>query len=461
MIPRKMKIVVKIIKRDAMSTMRYYACTSEKFTLVETMEELQDGKIYEMQGEYASYLFQADNVEKIEPGKDDKIEKEIEKFTYFEPPHLEPLNNAPSLKEMEGEFQRASQEIANAVLSMKQIKIRYDGDCDGICAGIMLKKAIESFAKQRGAPLFLRAQEANGAVYRDRDAEEDTSTLVEGSLLILLDHGANEESVYNVTEAAKTLEVMCIDHHPPAKKPALKVFVSPFALKNCEEPSSYNTALLVFELTRYFALELEKEIRPLCNISMQGDHSSFRLKEFFPEAVALDYLAVKADEPYSLEYYEKVSRDRHLSNELYHEEQMHMRNALEKTLRKSKEHTGKFALYICDASGLVKKNTYPSIGKLHNAVQNHYVEKNSNAPTATLLYTQDSLSFRANQEAAQVGFSANKVITILRKEFEKYGFSGGGHNVAASTRFPKDYAKEIIGIATQMVIEENGNETSK
>ncbi len=361
--------------------------------------------------------------------------------------------DAPALRKMNKLFLQAASVITNAVKERKKIKIRYDGDGDGICAAIMLKSAIERFAIEGKIPLLLRCQESSGAIYGEKDNEEDKATLPEGSLLILLDHGANYESKEPLCSSAKLFEIMVIDHHPPTKDACIDHFITPFQVVDCAEPSSYNTGLLVFEISRCISPNLEKQLLPFCMYSMQADTSSFRSKEFYPEAVVIDYLAINAGEPYSLEFYEKTLTDKHIVKELYREEQWKMQNALEKAQRKAKITEGKIRVVTCDVTGIARKNSYPSLGKLHNALQNKY--SSDGTPTVSLVYYKGGLSFRATHSTVPLGFSANKIIEALRKEYSGVGFSGGGHNVAASTRFPKEYEKEIVTKTIEMV-KENG-----
>ncbi|MBI4406803.1 hypothetical protein HY571_02725 [Candidatus Micrarchaeota archaeon] len=327
----------------------------------------------------------------------------------------------------------------------RPVKIRYDGDADGVLSALILKKTFN--------PLSLRFQQSGGAVYEEKDADEDAN-LPENTLLILLDHGANLQSRANLCRTAEKgrIEIMAIDHHPPAENHCIKHLVSPFAVK-CKEPSSYNTGLLCFEIAKRLSPGIEKQLLPLCLYSMQADTSSFRSKEFFPEAVVVDYLAKRSKEPYGLEFYDKILKDKHLILELFREEQAIIKNALSRALKKCKAKQGKYAVISCKVTGISKSRGYPPIGKLHNAVQSHFAEK---GPTASLLYTNNKLSFRATHSAAELGFSANRVINALNETYEKHGFTGGGHDVAASTRFPKEYGKEIVEKAKQMVMQNAG-----
>ncbi len=443
-----MKITGIVIKADPLNTTRFYLCTGNEVVTVDSDEELPVEKLLELSGLYTHYFFKAVESKEV---SDKKLEKKVHEFLSFTPPEVKLFTDAPSLLEMSPLFEKAAEAIAKAVFELRTIKIRYDGDADGITAGLIMKKAIESFATSRKIPLFLRCQESGGAVYKEKDWEEDKATLVEGSLLILLDHGANQESKEALSNSAKRFEIMVVDHHPPAElhKQHIKHFVSPFNVKNCDEPSSYNTGMLAFEISRRLAPNIEDAILPYRYYSMQADTSSFRKKEFFPQAVIVDYLAVTADKPHSLEYYEKTLANNNLVNELYREEQLKMQRGLEKAVSKAKVTEGRIRVVACDVSSVVKKNTYPSLGKLHNAVQIHFSQDEH--PTVSLLHTKNNLSFRANHSAGEKGFSANKIIPVLREEYAAHGFTGGGHNVAASTRFPQDYAKEIVSTALKMV----------
>ncbi len=365
--------------------------------------------------------------------------------------------NAPQLEKMADLFEKAAVLIRQAIEKGRTIKIRYDGDCDGIMSALILKKSIEHTAVK--TQLSLRCKQSRGAVYSEDDLQEDKATIPANSLVILLDHGANEESKEFVGMLAQFVEVMVVDHHPPSKDNYIQHLVSPFVV-NATEPSSYNTGLLAFEISKILAPQLEKQLLPFCLYSMQADASSFRSKTFFPEAVVVDYLAVKASDPYSLEFYEKTLADKHLVKELYREEETKMQEALEKALRKARVKQGKFQVVTCNVSSIARKRGYPSIGKLHNKIQEHF-SKNGSEPTASIVYTRDRLSFRATHSAAALGFSANRIIDKLKEEYGKHGFTGGGHNVAASTKFPKEYGKEIINKAIEMVVENGKNNSTE
>lgn len=451
-----MKLTGIVVKADSASTSRYYVYANAKITAVESMSEMQEGETVELTGEYTHYYFKATNVEKA---SDKNLEKKLSEYMKFGCPEVKTFNDGPSLPKMVKLFENAANVIAKAVLALRPIKIRYDGDCDGILAGLMLKKAVEHYAESKGCPFFLRCQESGGAIYREKDSDEDIATLQENTLFILLDHGANQESREALTRIAKKTEVMVVDHHPAVKSSCINHFISPFALAQCEEPSSYNTGMLAFEIARRLAPEMENALLPYRYYSMQADTSSYRKAEFFQEAVVVDYLAVKAAEPYRLEFYEKTLGDKNLVKELYREEELKMQTTLQKALTKAKTTSGKFLFVTCDVSGLVKKHSYPSLGKLHNAVQTYFARQSgAENPTVSALYTRENLSFRATHSAAEKGFSANKVIAVLREEFGQHGFTGGGHNVAASTRFPKEYAKEVTNTTIKLVMEENGNQ---
>ncbi len=441
-----MKITGIVIKADSLNTTRFYLCTGNEVITVDSADELPVGKLLELTGEYTHYFFKASEFQEV---SDKKLEKKVEAFLSFTAPEVKLFTDAPSLLEMSNLFEKAAEVIAKAVFELRPIKVRYDGDCDGILAGLILKKGIEAFATNRKIPLFLRCQQSGGAVYKEKDWEEDKATLMEGSLLILLDHGANQASKPSLENSSKRFEIMVVDHPPPAPKHNITHFVSPFNVKNCDEPSSYNTGMLSFEISRRLALEIEDAILPYRYYSMQADTSSFRKKEFFPQAVVVDYIAVTASEPRSLEYYEKTLANQELVKELYREEETKIRKGLEKATSKAKVTEGKIRIVSCDVSGIAKKNTYPSLSKLHNALQTKFSQDGQ--PTASLLYTKNNLSFRANHSAAEKGFSANKIIPVLREEFGNYGFTGGGHNVAASSRFPQDYSKQIVSTALKMV----------
>jgi len=177
-----------------------------------------------------------------------------------------------------------------------------------------------------------------------------------------------------------------------------------------------------------------------------------QLTEQFKEPVVVDYIADDSEKAPTLEYYEKTINDKHLISEIYAEQQTKLKDALGKALRKAKVTETKNGMRIVtvDVTGISKKNAFPGSSKLHNAIQIHFAQDGK--PTASFIYTSEMLSFRATQTCLALGYSANKIVDSLKAQYGHCGFTGGGHNVASSSRFPKEYGKEILSTALKMVI---------
>ncbi|MDO8660826.1 MAG: DHH family phosphoesterase, partial [Candidatus Woesearchaeota archaeon] len=404
------ELICKIVKIDKYNPTAGYAFDGEKVFKISTMENLlkHEGSVVQLVGKHGKEN-ETFEVDEIQPARDGKLEAKWEVHSQIK---LAPVKGtcveAPSLKQLAKQFDDCAALFMRTVLDLKPIKIRHDKDADGITSAIILKKALVQFASEKNTPLFLKTKPSNGAVYSLADHHEDLGDVTDETVLAFLDHGANGESENAVAAVQKTTDctITMVDHHPPSKKLTCNVFVSPFALAECHDPYNYNTGMLAFEIAMRISPTLKDELFEYAAISMHADKSAYKPAEGADGAKVFDYLEGVLLETASLEYYEKIMRDKSKVRDIIEMEKIKMESALEKAFKKTKiTQLPKFCFIQCNMESAVVKNDYPPRGKLVNQLHVQ-IAAEQNRPTITVAWTPDSLSFRATHSAADLGFSA-------------------------------------------------------
>ncbi|MFH0974092.1 MAG: DHH family phosphoesterase [Candidatus Micrarchaeota archaeon] len=368
-----------------------------------------------------------------------------------------------ALRALAPEFERVARVLMERVFSLTPILIRHHDDADGITSGLLLKNAILDFsgagasragrADRAAVPLpktFLRSEWTDYAIYDSFRLLEDRNWALgfqKKPLLLLLDHGGNEDSHDAVRDAASFFDVVIVDHHPPdtrLREHSL-AFVNSIAAGGT---SSHTTGLLCFEIARRMQAAPREE---LLWVSLEGDHSDFR-KGVWPQVLALEYLS---QTKHSLDDCEKMLADAQ-TLDIYYKK---ARTAIEDMMGNARKNTKTFRIARRDGRGeavlqvtrmsFLKKNEFPSkslaINEIHNALE--YAD--AHLAVVSIGFIRDSLSFRGSKPAGGVGFKANGIIERLKEQFGSAVRSGGGHELAASIRFDEDVGEKILEAAIE------------
>lgn len=358
-----------------------------------------------------------------------------------------PLISDSVMKKLKPGIRAVSKKILAAISLKRGILIRFHNDADGICSGL----AIWSIIK----PRRVVATQNSSAVYKTESALRDRGIL--GSsflpLVILVDFGANEESV----EALKLLkeagiEVIIIDHHPPSEK-ARKVvdyLLSPF---NVGGGSEYTAGYICAEVAKCAGSDPRK-MDGLSRISMTGDKSSlYSPKENdMKKALVLDYLSTYKKFPNTLESYGNALK----SPALFLSIHCQARDKVEEARRKAKRYTkikkiGPFSACFVDLDGFTGKDKFPGKGKAIGIVLDELVSKSPRAPLIAIGHGERIINFRVSKKAIKKGFSALATIKKLKKELLTGIESGGGHHAAASMRIKKGFERILLGEIEKMI----------
>lgn len=343
--------------------------------------------------------------------------------------------------------------IKNALIEGRQPVIRFHNDADGVASAILAAEAVEGFLSKNNLKTSIRSFQTTSAIFTVEDAIFEinrASHMEKKPIIILLDHGANSESLDGIGQLKKNnFKLAIIDHHPPASEIAdiADVFVSPFARGG---DSNYTTGLLVFEVAKLLfpAVEDRKE---LVEISLEGDRSKFSAGLESKTTIALGYKIVYVDYPNCLPVYKKFLDNLSEIQEAYDQAQNKLRIALERAETYTKIRQAKNDFTILVVKLKFKEGAYPSKGNILTAVKEKYCAKHPGRPVVALGYGGDKIIIRASKEALEKNFKANDVIKQLKKEFPTEIIAGGGHDVAASMQVKEELAPTITQRFAELV----------
>lgn len=383
----------------------------------------------------------SESASEITRSSDAKIKSGVEGFLERNslPKKAPLLVNDEAMRKLEPTIGKMVSLAARALLELTPALVRFNDDCDGISAGILVKNALAEFVREKKIPLpkgFLKGKQCNSAVYESGEAAYDCQDFASERfgrkpLLFLLDFGANEESVEGLELASGNFDILVIDHHvySPKAKGIARAFVNPLETGGS---SSHTTGLLAFE----FARRLSTGDEEYAHYSMQSDKSAFWDKRERKQALVLDFLARQG---MTLERYEKALRDE--TEFHYLEASSKINAAIAKALPTAKEEdVGGAVLANINLEGVVRKNEFPPKGKVLNGIQEHFEKQNPLA--ASVGFDSSTIQFRVSKPLHARGFKATRVIGLVKKEYP--WLSGGGHEQAAAMRFDSEHAKAIL-----------------
>lgn len=358
----------------------------------------------------------------------------------------EPLVHAPALFAMENVFRQAALRLESAVVNLQPVLVRFDEDTDGITSALFLRGLVEHFVKKRdlshafNPDSHLKAFQAEAPIFEMkhfhfmRDVAED---FAKKPLLVLLDHGGNQESE-NALKAAKEegFDLMLVDHHPPWK-PSLSLFDLVVHPAQHGGGSELNTGLLMYHV----ASCVYAAPKDWAYFSMQADRSSWAKKEFFKEGVVLDYVSMQE---WPLKRYGELLNDKAKVDSLYDKCLRLREKALEKAVEKRRvKRFGNVTVEYLDLSYL--ESDYPPKGGVVQGLHEHFENE---GPLVTVGYDKERVIFRLNEGGQDGGFAANAAIAEL-KERQGLVASGGGHARAASMRLKPGKLPAVLELLEQ------------
>lgn len=402
------------------------------------------------QTDYAMGEFiQADseNASEIKPLKDAKVKKAVGAFLELNsrPNASKLLVDDAAMRAFSPALAKGAEFVARKLLELTPALIRFNDDCDGISAGILVKKSLEGFAEEKKIPLpkvYVKDKQCNSAVYESGEASWDcmdfpSERFGKKPLLFLLDFGANPESIEGLEKAKENFEIIVIDHHVYSEeaKSLADVFLNPLEFGGS---SSHTTGLVAFEFARRLSHGDEK----YALYSLQSDKSVFWDKADRKEAIVLDFLS---RENHSLAQYEKALKEEVQYH--YAEASAKISAGFEKAFLNAKsEKVASAVLVSVNLEGVTRKGEFPPKGKVLNKIQEHFELENPLA--ASVGFDSNTIQFRVSKALHAKGFKATKVIDEVKKDYP--AVSGGGHEQAAAMRFDSELFKNIFEKTMQL-----------
>src|SRR3989338_8226316 len=98
------------------------------------------------------------------------LERKIEQFLEANsaPKKAKPLVDDEAMRSFAPAAEKAGTFVARKLLQLTPVLIRFNDDCDGISAGIIVKNAVEKFVEEKKIPFFhkrfLKNKQCNSAV---------------------------------------------------------------------------------------------------------------------------------------------------------------------------------------------------------------------------------------------------------------------------------------------------------
>ncbi|MBI5159043.1 hypothetical protein HY992_02885 [Candidatus Micrarchaeota archaeon] len=424
--------------------------------LVETVtqEKFEAGEIVELSGtlQLDGFMRASEEPKKLEGKEAEEERKKVEEALEQKAKTLEtkPLINDGTMNEIMESVEKAAFELKKAALEGKPILMRYHGDADGIAGGIMLRKALGKIVWDARNSFW--SFQNDSAVYKNKHALKDISWLSglyyehEQPVVLLVDFAANPESADALKLIKKAgFKVIVIDHHPPGEqtRQTVDVLAAPWNTKT-QNPAQYTAGLLAGETAKKIT---EINVEQLQKISLAGDKSKLvePSEEAKKNSTALDFLATYSKFSNSLEFYEKILADEKMLESIYQQ----AKHQIETMTAAAREHTktrkleNGFTIALVKLDAAAKKGEFPSKGKATGRVHDE-IEMQVKGPLVTIGYGSKAINMRANKQALEAGFDANKIIQQMKEELKGAMEAGGGHAAASGIRLNAGYGKIVL-----------------
>jgi len=315
------------------------------------------------------------------------------------------------------------------------VLLKFHNDADGVSGALALIQVIGN----------AQTHQQNSAAYRVTDAMRDVNVIryERSPLVVIVDCGSGEESREGL-EILKAggAEIILIDHHPPEKgvERFCSVFLSPWAVSEEEEASTYPAGYLACEVARACG---RKEVEHLAKMACAGDKSGIMpiSEEDRERALVIDYMATYAEFGNRLEFYEHALGEKELYASILFQARERMERVKEEVGRMMKKRIeGPVAVYTVDFEK-VSAREFPGKGKLTSRAFELVMHE---GPVVVLGFWDGGISFRLNEDAVLRGITAVKIMGVVRAKMGDFIEGGGGHARAASLKIRRGYTKEVL-----------------
>lgn len=373
---------------------------------------------------------------------------------------------------MKSRFTNIAQRVRRAIIEEQPILLRHHNDADGICAGLVMERAIRSVMNRRDLSTKHRIYRSPSIspFYDEIDLFRDISKFNRYSeefgdkspLILLLDTGSTPENLFAL-EVLHGFNIECIivDHHNPGPVQDGKSQVCDFLQFHLNPylfgwDSQTCGGMLCYELARFIDEELDMPDYPA--VAAVGDRCDIpevdRLientgkpkEDLVRMAMVIDYLAFNFRFDGGDGVYDKVFTKPSIVDIIG----SHVEEKFDATLKrilptvKSEEINGVFYSEI-DLQTYTQRGKYPPPGKTLGVVHDYLAQSHANMPVFTGGYFSDGVIIRATEPVLPVP----TLLTDLQSTIPEANVDGGGHEQAGSLKYISAFDEQIRNFIKQ------------
>lgn len=339
------------------------------------------------------------------------------------------------MEKLRERIERVAKKLLAARKMGRFVLLKFHNDADGVSGALALTRVFRN----------AQTHQQNSAIYRVSDAMRDVNVIryERSPLVVIVDCGSGGESREGL-EILKAggAEIILIDHHPPEKgvENFCSVFLSPWAVSEEEEASTYPAGYIACEVARACGRE---GVEPLAKIACAGDKSGIMplSDEDRERALVIDYMATYAEFGNRLEFYEHAMGEKELYASILFQARERMERVKEEVGHMMKKRIeGPVAVYTVDFEK-VNAREFPGKGKLTSRAFELVMHEGA---VVVLGFWEGGISFRLNEEAVLQGITAPKIMAAVKAKMGSFIEGGGGHGRAASLKIRRGYTKEVL-----------------
>ncbi|MEM0149271.1 MAG: DHH family phosphoesterase [Candidatus Micrarchaeaceae archaeon] len=336
----------------------------------------------------------------------------------------------------------AARVLLKALISNAPISVHFHNDGDGASGAIALYRAISSIEAKSGISASIAWRMSRSISYSMEDFYYDDiffqgSKSMEKPLVFIIDFGTNRESEEGLSQAAKSCNVVMIDHHMPyngfdAIKP--KNYINPWDFGSDSNFTAGALAAVFAELISGLDLEIFEKSSFISDFSSFGDFTTGSKAEKM--AVVMDYLtSVKksSGKIVTPSYMDPIITNEEKLESTYARAKNLMAEAIDAGIRVVKDYkAGSIIIHVVDFKRIAPADSdYPLPGRYSSALQQKF-EVLDNGSTITIVHYGNFISIRISKLLSDSVDILGKISSLVT---ETNGMaSGGGHKEAASIK---------------------------
>jgi archaea-specific RecJ-like exonuclease len=367
---------------------------------------------------------------------------------------------------MKTRYIEITKRIRKAIIERQPILIRHHNDADGICAGLMIEKAIENviLGLNMETRHVLYRSPSISPFYDQIDLFRDISKFNRYSadfddktpLILLLDTGSTPENLFAMQILDNfQFECIVVDHHNPGPLTdgkssicdLLQYHLNPYLFGWDSQTSG---GMLCYELARFIDGELDDPLYPAvagvgdrCDIPEVDrliENAQKTREELLQMAIVIDYLAYFFKFDGGDGVYEKVFTDPSMVELIGSKVKGIYDSKLQSILpHLASEEINGVCYTELDLENFTQRGKYPTPGKVLGMIHDHLVEEKKPNPVFTIGYFADGIIIRATHPIVPVPDLLEK----LQTQMPEANVDGGGHEMAGSLKYLSAYGQNV------------------